>query len=198
MTREKARELFQSHIDGIQPQRLQDFANFLFDKLGDEWFEKPASSTGKYHPTFANGDGGLVLHTEYACEVWDYLYRGFEAQLKELVGEYAHGMGKFAVIFHDAKKYGLATIGGYTTKTHDVDGANWVMLYADEFYKENPVKNIEEDVAMFGVIRDAMERHMGPWSTPGAPRTLFEQLVFIADYVASQKTFEQERFRANT
>lgn len=195
MTREKAREIFQPHIDGIQPYRLREFANYLFDKLGDEWFEKPASSTGKYHPAFANGDGGLVLHTAYACDVWDYLYRGFKAELEEQVGMFAHGMGKFALIFHDAKKYGLATISRYTTKTHDVDSAEWVAQWYEEYNKENPATDNILDIEMSNTIGDAMRRHMGPWSTPGAPRTLFEQLVFIADYVASQKTFEQEMFK---
>lgn len=35
----------------------------------DEFYHAPASSTGKYHPDYALGDGGLYRHTEAAVKI---------------------------------------------------------------------------------------------------------------------------------
>lgn len=39
--------------------------------LPDYFFEAPASSTGKYHPAFANEPGGLILHSLAAARYAD-------------------------------------------------------------------------------------------------------------------------------
>ena len=41
----------------------------LIELLPNYFFEVPASSTGKYHPEFALGDGGLIRHTKVAVRI---------------------------------------------------------------------------------------------------------------------------------
>lgn len=187
--REEAYAHFKPFIDKMHDDSLVEFTKHAFSLLPDYWFLKPASSTGKYHPRFANGVGGLVRHTLYAVNVFDYLYRAFaeDPEIKSLLQPYDCGI--VAVIFHDAIKYGVHN-GMYTTKDHDRVSANWLRDVWTEWTKENPCNQMYLDLIYHGMIH-----HMGPWSTDGAPTTLFEKLVFIADYVASQKTHEKEIFQ---
>lgn len=166
-------------------EELGKFARYAFDKLPDYWFIKPASSTGKYHPSFANGKYGLGLHTYCACLYWDLLYTAFE---NDLVGEYCidtYETGLIAVIFHDALKY----VGNleYTTKTHDVDSAEWLRKRSITFARDEGITIADTHI---NNICSAIRTHMGPWSTDGPPKQLFERLVFIADYMASSKVME--------
>ena len=43
--------------------------------LPEYFFEVAASSTGKYHPVYALGVGGLVRHTIAAVEIANEMYR---------------------------------------------------------------------------------------------------------------------------
>ena len=42
---------------------------YLIDSLPDYFFEVAAASTGKYHPKYAQGEGGLVRHTKAAVKI---------------------------------------------------------------------------------------------------------------------------------
>lgn len=67
----------------------------------DYFFETPASSTGKYHPAFANKQNGLVLHSLAAARYADSL-------LELLPGLDIDDKNKVIVAawFHDMFKYG--------------------------------------------------------------------------------------------
>ena len=41
----------------------------LIEMLPDYFFHEAASSTGKYHPKYALGDGGLLRHTKAAVRI---------------------------------------------------------------------------------------------------------------------------------
>lgn len=196
MTREEARKLFQPWFDQIDDEHLKQLAERSWQKLPEYFFIKPASSTGKYHPRFANRDGGLVYHTLYALEVWAYLYSGFE---DDIHFRYAYQCGIIAVLFHDALKYGDNDANlRYTTKTHPEDAAEWMLTNVNDIISKYILdtsiaynfKCMCEDY-----IIKPIEHHQGPWSTHGAPVGTMQRLVFIADYVASQPTFEKELFK---
>lgn len=174
----------------------QNLARYIFDNLDDYWFIKPASSTGKYHPKFNNGIGGLARHTLNVCMWWQQLYRAFEKELMSFSGrDDMYDLGIIACIFHDAKKYGDAEENSrYTKSDHDVRSMEWfleqVKLYED-------IHDTLFDNHAINYIVNAIDHHNGPWSTHGAPRTIFEKLIFIADYASSQKIHEMEVFDAN-
>lgn len=195
MTSDEAYKLFLPWFQEIKDTNLQSIAMEAFDKLPDYFFTKPASSTGKYHPAFSNKDGGLVLHTLYALEVWKYLYKGFKKQLNYT---HAYECGIIAVMFHDALKYGDPEENRqYSTKTHPEDAADWMCKIINNYV--DSINNIFVRDALLVTcieyILKPIEHHQGPWSNHGAPETLMQQLVFIADYVASQPTFEKEVFQ---
>ena len=53
-------EKFEDVLQYIKDQTLKADACYLIDGLPDYFFEVPASSTGKYHPSYALGEGGLT------------------------------------------------------------------------------------------------------------------------------------------
>ena len=50
----------------INDVRIRENAKIIINNLPDYFFKIQAASTGKYHPDYAFGDGGLVRHTKAA------------------------------------------------------------------------------------------------------------------------------------
>ena len=66
MTAEERIALFQNELAWIQDDAIRSFVHDALIKLPDYFFHVAASSTGKYHPAYALGEGGLVRHTKAA------------------------------------------------------------------------------------------------------------------------------------
>ena len=49
--------MFTEELNYIEEARIREAAKVLLDNLPDYFYKIPASSTGKYHPDFARGDG---------------------------------------------------------------------------------------------------------------------------------------------
>ena len=62
-------ETFNKEISYLKNDDFKSDLEYLIDKLPDYFFEIPASSTGKYHPEYATGDGGLVRHTKVVARL---------------------------------------------------------------------------------------------------------------------------------
>lgn len=192
-----ARNILEPVINTLSISReYRNLVEFLIDQLDDYWFIKPASSTGKYHPKFNNGEGGLVRHSLNVCMWWQQMYRAFEQELMSFSGrDDIYDLGIIACLFHDAKKYGDAEENSrWVKKDHDVRSMEW-FLHNVEIYEH--MNDMNFDNKAINYIANAIDHHNGPWSTHGAPRTIFERLVFICDYASSQKIHEQEVFNVN-
>ena len=63
ISREDKIKMFINEIGDIKDANLKEFATELIANADDYFFVVPASSSGKYHPPFDLGDGGLVRHT---------------------------------------------------------------------------------------------------------------------------------------
>ena len=63
------KEVFKTELDNMKSTRIRKSAETFIEMLPDYFFTTAASSTGKYHPAFASGDGGLVRHTKVACYI---------------------------------------------------------------------------------------------------------------------------------
>ena len=189
-----ARNILEPVINTLSISReYRNLAEFLIDQLDDYWFIKPASSTGKYHPKFNNGEGGLVRHSLNVCMWWQQMYRAFEQELISFSGrDDIYDLGLIACLFHDAKKYGDTEENSrWVKKDHDVKSMEW-FLHNVEIYEHTNDMNFDNKAINY--IANAIDHHNGPWSTHGAPRTIFEKLVFICDYASSQKIHEAEVF----
>ena len=56
----------ETELNLIQNEQLKTLAQRLVLKLPDYFFTVAASSTGKYHPAYSLGTGGLLRHTKAA------------------------------------------------------------------------------------------------------------------------------------
>lgn len=174
-------KLFEREIGFIQDVELQDFVRFFLNEVVGDWFWKSgASSSGKFHPAFAQGEGGLVRHTKAVCWVCEELLKlNTYAYMREDYKDYA----RVACILHDTCKYGE---GNEINKdcyrqhgaiaTSKIDSA-WVFFFGH---------NAPDLLLM------AVKSHMGQWTEPkeDRPFTSVDRLVHLSDYIASRSFWD--------
>ena len=59
---EQQRQMITPILETIQDDEIRTFAYVLVDNLPSYIWEVGASSTGKYHPAYSLGQGGLMRH----------------------------------------------------------------------------------------------------------------------------------------
>lgn len=173
---------FDKEINYINNPRYKENIKILIDLLPDYFFTVPASSTGKYHPSFALKDGGLVRHTKVAVRIAKELFND-----ESVSGAYTHNekdLMMMALIMHDGLKSGLKK-SEYTNFDHP--------LLVSDYIKENKDKlTLNEKEINF--LCSVIESHMGPWNTNNysdvilpKPTTRYQRFVHMCDYLASRK-----------
>lgn len=184
-------EIFQKEYTYIKNKKYRDNLNILVDLLPDYFFEVAASSTGKYHPTFSLGEGGLIRHTKAAVRIAYELYQSspitgkFTSDEKDLM--------LVALILHDGLKHGR-THNQYVQADHPI-------LMAD-FIKENQEKlTLTASEILF--LSNVIASHMGPWNQDyqgnvilPVPVNKYQKFVHMCDYLASRK-FLDLKFQEN-
>lgn len=192
MTREEKILVFANEINYIKDVNIKAFATELIANAEDYFFTVPASSSGKYHPQFSLGVGGLVRHTR--CVAYFAMSAGesynFDKHTTDLL--------IVAALAHDIKKQGH-TSSGHTVREHPLYGADYVLEMQEKF-PNLITKNDAEKIA------SAVRAHMGKWEGTREwvedvrkelfpmPKDGFEQALQMADYVASRKYILSFRF----
>ncbi len=174
--------VFERELNFINNLRYKDSAKVLINLLPDYFFEVPASSTGKYHPAFSLGDGGLVRHTKVAVRI---AYEMFNNE--SITGAYTKNekdLMMIALMMHDGLKSGLEK-SQYTKFEHP--------LLVCDYIKENKNKTKFNDKEI-EFICHVISSHMGPWTTNNyssvvlpKPESKFQRFVHMCDYLASRK-----------
>ncbi len=183
-------DVFNTEINYIKDKRIRDNLIILLNLLPDYIYEVPASSTGKYHPAFSLGDGGLVRHVKVATRIAVELFnnnslQNFNDTEKDLL--------LMSIILHDGLKSGLIK-SEYTKFDHPILMAT--------FIKDNKSKlTLNNDEIDF--ITKCIETHMGPWTTDyngneilRSPTSKYERFVHMCDYLSSRK-FLNVNFKDN-
>lgn len=185
---ERANELRLEGLKEIEPylkliseQPIRDFTRKCLEAAPVYFWHIPASSSGKYHPSWAVQECGLLRHVVLTAYLADELSHTFGLTSDE------HDIAVAAALLHDTLKYGI----NYDVRYHDMHS----YLPRNYFLKEKKIMlPIGMSQANFKAIFDAVDTHMGSIAT-GAwnpvnrviPQTLVEQVVHLADYVASRK-----------
>ena len=178
-TTEQRLSLFESELASIKNPEYRRFLEDVLAAADDYFFDMPASTTGKYHPTFALGEGGLVRHTRAVV----FIARSIgEANIYD--SEHLD-MITVASVVHDIKKKGNDG-SAFTSKDHP----ECAVKLLKEIYSQKPY-GIPSD--KFQEICDAVECHMGQWGTR-KPSTRFEFALHSADYIASRKQLRYTLF----
>ena len=184
-------ETFNKEYTYIKNKKYVDNLKIMVDLLPDYFFEVPASSTGKYHPEFSLGDGGLVRHTKFAVRIAHELYS--DESVTGTFNQNEKDLMIFALVLHDGLKSGLIK-EEYTKVDHPVLVANYI--------KDNKDKlTLTDNEIEF--ICNVIESHMGPWNTDykgnevlPKPINKYQRFVHMCDFLASRK-FLNTKFNNN-
>ena len=175
-------EIFSEELKLIKDPSLREALLKIISILPEYWFIVPASSTGKYHPEYALGEGGLLRHSKAAMRI------GHELLMDSCIGEKYTGHEKdlmlMALLVHDGLKSGLPK-EKYTRFDHPILMGNFIM--------ENKEKiGLSDEDAQF--MNDVIKTHMGPWTTDyqgneilERPQTKYQNFVHMCDNLASKK-----------
>lgn len=172
---------FNKEYTYITDDKIRNDLKTMVNILPDYFFEIPASSTGKYHPAFASGSGGLVRHTKVAVRMAYELLsnpglNSFTSREKDLI--------IMALVLHDGFKSGREK-ENYTRFDHP--------LIICDVIKENKDKLSLNDDDTELLIR-MISSHMGIWNTDRdgnevlpKPKDKYQRFVHMCDYLASRK-----------
>ena len=175
-TLEQKLAFFADELNLIKSENIRKFTEDMLCKIPEYFFEIQASSTGKYHPTFAQGEQGLVRHTVCAINIaYDLVTRNdMFASCKPYVDHVIS-----ALMLHDGCKSGRIK-QQYTQHDHPIQVCNLIK----ENYQD---KNSE-------LICSLISSHMGQWSTGRGssvvlpkPQNVLQSVVHLADYLASRR-----------
>ena len=176
-------EVFKTEINYVKNEANRKDLKTLIKLLPDYFFEIPASSTGKYHPTFSLGEGGLVRHTKVAVRI------AYELLNNNTVGAKFTDQDKdliiMALVLHDGVKSGMEH-SKYTKFDHPLLVSKLIMENKDKLSLE--VDDIRKMCSM-------IESHMGEWTYDSynqkevlpKPRTAEQRFVHMCDFLASRK-----------
>lgn len=178
---------FEYELSFIKNQEIRQFTIKALEMLPDYFYEVAASSTGKYHPQYALGQGGLVRHTKAATRIAIELFRN-----QTMTGHLSNDNKDIiisALLLHDGAKHGLNG-SKYTITEHP----NVVV----ELIKSNAelVGSLNKDV-LEGIL-SGIATHMGEWNADyktkkevlEKPKTGTQKFIHMCDYLASRKSIE--------
>lgn len=184
-------DTFNKEYEYIKSDKYKKCAKELINTLPDYFFEVAASSTGKYHPSFTLGYGGLVRHTKVAVRIAHELLENnslghkFTNDEKDLI--------IISLLIHDGFKHG-------TTKQKYVQFDH--PLIVAKFLKDNKSKFDFTDKEIDFII-NVVSSHMGEWNTNNysnvilpLPVNKYQRFVHMCDFLASRK-FLDVKFENN-
>ena len=175
-------EIFKDELNYIKDERVKNSLIHMINVLPDYFFDVAASSTGKYHPEYALGEGGLLRHSKAAMRI------GYELLSNPAIGDKYTSTEKdlmlAALLIHDGLKLGNPK-EKYTRFDHPILMANFIESEKEKLEINNEERKLMEDV---------IKTHMGVWTTDydgnevlEKPKTKYQNFVHMCDYLASRK-----------
>ena len=169
-------KLFERELNLIVNEDLRmAVKSYMEEATPDYFWTDGASSSGKYHPEFSQGVGGLVRHTKAVVMFAEELLKmSSYAYMKEEYKDYVIS----ACILHDTCKYGIGEYDKKEYKNHARNASKAFAEYAERVMGYKPSE----------FLLNAIASHMGQWSTEkeDRPFTNIDRCVHMADYMASR------------
>lgn len=175
-------EVFNKEYEYIRSDKYKKCAKELINLLPDYFFNVQASSTGKYHPSFTLGDGGLVRHTKVAVRIAHELLENnslghkFTDDEKDLI--------IMSILIHDGMKHGINE-DKYTKFEHPLIICDYIKEHKDKLSLDDKDINF---------IVSVVSSHMGEWNTNPysnvtlpIPKDKYQRFVHMCDFLASRK-----------
>lgn len=179
--------IFDYELSFIKNPDIKNFTIKALESLPDYFYEVAASSSGKYHPQYALGQGGLVRHTKAAVRIALELFR-----CETVTGHYSDNTKDIiisALLLHDGCKHGLNG-SKYTITEHPI-------VVVEMIRNNNDLNNLL-DKEIFDKIMNGILTHMGQWTSDyktgkevlEKPKTGIQNFIHMCDYLASRKSIE--------
>ena len=180
-------EIWKKEFTYIKNAKYRENAVKLIHLLPDYFFEVPASSTGKYHPSYSLGEGGLLRHTKAVVRI------GYELLQNNTIGgiftEEEKDLMLIAMMMHDGVKSGIPK-EKYTRFDHPLLVCNLIREHQEEL-------TLTKGEIEF--ICHAIESHMGEWNTDyngvevlPLPKDRYQKFVHMCDFLGSRKFLHVE------
>lgn len=187
---------FKAEVDTIEYKPLKVFTKWCLEQLPDYFYEVAASSSGKYHPAYALGEGGLIRHTQAAVRIANELFRNDTIQS---FNDLEKDIIRVALLLHDGVKHGIEG-SSHTVATHPLE----VVQYLEDRYFEVPEETLPDEVLeimevdIWYQITECIKSHMGQWNTDyksgeeilPKPQIEIQKFTHLCDYLASRKMLE--------
>jgi hypothetical protein len=164
---------------------IREFAQVLLEGLPTYVWEVPASSTGKYHPAYSLGLGGLMRHQMAVVRFLNFFFE--LEQYNTTLTSREMDLMRVAGLVHDGRKSGEQVDyekSKFTKFDHPIRMANVVRNYDGKYLNHNEIE----------FVASCIESHMGQWNTDKKssvtlpkPTTKYQNFVHLADYLASRK-----------
>lgn len=181
---EQQNQMITPILNTIVNDDIREFAQVLVEGLPNYIWEVGASSTGKYHPQYSLGLGGLMRHQIAVVRFLNYF---FELEQYQSLGSRQMDLMRVAGLVHDGRKSGEQTDyerSKFTKFDHPIQMANVVRSYDGQYLSHDELEFISR----------CIESHMGQWSTDKKsstvlpkPEDVYQHFVHLADYLASRK-----------
>jgi len=190
VTSEEKVKVFEKELGYIKDNNIRKFTEEVIKILPDYFFIIASSSTGKYHPKFALGEGGLLRHTKAAVQI------GMDLLQQEMFQKYTDNEKDIIIaslIPHDGVKHGVVQ-QQYSVAEHP-------KLIVEYIKKHKEICEILNSTILEKIL-DCIHSHMGMYNTDyrtkkeilPKPKTKLENFVHLCDYLSSRKYFEEFNF----
>ena len=182
--------LVQPILDTFENEDIKEFAVVLLDNVPEYVWHVGASSTGKYHPQYSLGEGGLMRHQMAVVRFLNF-FLGLE-QYSNKIHSRERDLMRIAALTHDARKSGTQEDyerSKYTKFNHPILMADVIRSYDGKYLNHDELE----------LIANTISKHMGQWNsdkksgvTLPKPDDIYSELVHLADYLASRKDLTVE------
>ena len=156
-------------VDAIYDEEIRDSVVRTFlDGCPPYFWEKPTSSTGKYHSPDERGKHGNWLHTKRVFAAYANMSESYLEAHK--ITEKEREAGKAAALLHDMMKYGWPSDNNeHTVNNHDIIAANVA----------KHIGGCSNEVYLL------IHGHMGSWGEGMVPENERQWLFHLADKSAA-------------
>lgn len=168
--------VFEDELLSIENEEIRNQTIEVLSSVHDKFFTAPASTSGKYHPKYALGDGGLVRHTKAAVKIANSLFETdvfyFTSDMRDFI--------RAALLLHDTCKCGIEWQSEHTVHEHSILVQQVIECTLGVCRYSNIVGNL-------------IKPHMGKWNTSKrsdvvlpVPSSAAEEFIHMCDYLASR------------
>ena len=182
---EQQKKIVEPILSTIKNDDIREFAVVLLEGIPDYIWHVGASSTGKYHPAYSLGEGGLMRHQIAVVRFLNFFFELEQYNTKFTDREM--DLMRVAAWVHDGRKSGEQADyerSKFTKFDHPIQMANVVRSYDGKYLNHDEIE----------FIATCIESHMGAWNTDKKsrivlpkPSNIYQEFIHLADYLASRK-----------